>query len=66
MDFVLPFCAGHMKTVFVYPPSATICGSGKLAFAHSSNINLMPRPHVSTVLREYIVLAVANKTVMYS
>jgi hypothetical protein len=31
-----------------------------LAFAHSSNINLMPRPHVSTVLREYITLAIVG------
>ena len=52
--------AGRIKTVLVYPPSATICGSGNFAFAHSSNINLMPRPHVSTVLREYITFAMVG------
>ena len=49
-----------MKTFFAYPPSATICGSGKLAFAHSSNINFMPRTQISTILREYITLAIVG------
>ena len=56
----LGFATGRMKTALVYPPPARICGSGKLAFAHSSNINLMPRPHVSTILREYITFAIVG------
>jgi len=41
-------------------PNTTICGSNTLAFAHSSNINLMPSPHVSTILREYITLVIVG------